>query len=90
MTWAVHMRAPRRLWQDLGPWRFLGMQALLLGSLGGALTAPVLWSFGLLWLGLPHPLSGHLTSGQGLALMVLLFLGAVIQALGHWVGLSIT
>jgi len=90
LTWAVHMRAPRKLWRDLGAWRFFGAQVLLLGALGGAVMAPVLWSFGLLWLGLPHPLSGQLTGAAQYAVSGLLFWGVAIQALGHWVALSIT
>ncbi|WP_245924855.1 glycosyltransferase [Aliiruegeria haliotis] len=58
MTWAVHMRDPRQLWQDLGPWRFLGFQILFLGTLSQFVLAPVLWSFWGLALGLPHPLAG--------------------------------
>ncbi|RYH08772.1 glycosyltransferase family 2 protein [Tropicimonas sp. IMCC6043] len=58
MTWAVHMRAPRQLWRDLGPRQFAGFQVLFLGTLSQFLLAPVLWSFWLLAFGLPHPLSG--------------------------------
>ncbi len=55
ITWASQMRDPRALWRDLGPWGFFGLQVLLLGSLSGALLAPVLWSFWLISFGLPHP-----------------------------------
>lgn len=55
MTWAVHMRAPLRLWQDLGPMRFLGVQIMFLGSLSQAVLAPVLWSFWGLAFGFGHP-----------------------------------
>lgn len=58
MTWAVHMRQPRQSWAQLGARRFLGMQLLFGGSLLSSVLAPVLWSFWLLALGLPHPLSG--------------------------------
>lgn len=58
ITWASHMRDPARLWRDLGAWRFWGVQVLILGSLIQALLAPVLLSYWLLALGLPHPLSG--------------------------------
>ncbi|PKP85082.1 MAG: glycosyl transferase [Alphaproteobacteria bacterium HGW-Alphaproteobacteria-2] len=45
MTWASHMRAPRKLRADLG-WRgFLTFQALFLASVGGFALAPVLWTF---------------------------------------------
>ncbi len=55
MTYLVHMRAPRRLLRDLGLARFLGFQAFFLGTLGQFLLAPILWSFWLVLLGLPHP-----------------------------------
>lgn len=56
MTWAAHMRRPRRLWRDLGTVRFVGVQVLFLGSVLHYLLAPVLWSFWLGVAGLPHPL----------------------------------
>ncbi|WP_239059888.1 glycosyltransferase family 2 protein [Ruegeria sp. PrR005] len=61
VTYLVHMRSPRRLWADLGPARFLGVQAFFLGTLGQFLLAPVLWSFWFLLLGLPHPLTQMLS-----------------------------
>ena len=56
MTWAVHMREPVRLWCDLGPKRFFGFQILFLGTLSQFVLAPVLWSFWLVLLGIPHPI----------------------------------
>lgn len=56
MTYAMHMQKPRKLWRDLGTWRFFGIQALFLGSLSQFLLAPFLWSFWMFPLGLPHPL----------------------------------
>ncbi|MDV7142537.1 glycosyltransferase [Tropicimonas sp. TH_r6] len=58
MTWGVHMRNPMQLWRDLGAWQFAGFQVLFLGTLSQFLLAPVLWSFWLLAVGLPHPLTG--------------------------------
>ncbi|NKX72739.1 glycosyltransferase [Rhodobacteraceae bacterium R_SAG3] len=63
MTYLVHMRAPNQLLRDIGWWRFLGVQAFFLGTLGQFLLAPVLWSFWLVALGLPHPLEGALPPG---------------------------
>ena len=40
VTWAVHMRNPARLWRDLGPWRFFGVQVLFVGTLSQFITAP--------------------------------------------------
>ncbi|MFY0311612.1 glycosyltransferase [Leisingera sp. D0M16] len=58
VTYLVHMRQPLRLLGDLGWKRFLGFQAFFLGTLGQFLLAPVLWSFWLIALGLPHPSEG--------------------------------
>ena len=60
MTYAVHMRAPRMLWRQLGPKRFLGVQILFLGTLIQFLLAPILWSFWIMMLGLGHPLADAL------------------------------
>ncbi|WP_207101188.1 glycosyltransferase [Paracoccus shandongensis] len=65
MTWGVHMRNPRLLWRELGAWRFIGFQIQFLGSLSQYLLAPVLWSFWLLSLGLPHPLREPLAGVWG-------------------------
>ncbi|MDQ1900109.1 glycosyltransferase [Paracoccus sp. WLY502] len=65
MTWGVHMRNPRALWRELGAWRFLGFQIQFLGSLSQYLLAPILWSFWLLSLGLPHPLREPLSGVWG-------------------------
>lgn len=75
MTWAVHMRDPVLLWRQLGPWRFAGFQVMFLGSLSQTLLAPVLWSFWLLALGLPHPVT-PLLSTPALWAIVGLLLGA--------------
>ena len=62
ITWAVHMRNPRKLLSELGPWRFFGVQLLFLGSISQFLLAPLLWSFWALPLGLNHPLQDILSS----------------------------
>lgn len=59
MTWAVHMRHPRRTLAQLGWWKFAGMQVLFAGTLSQFLLAPLLWSFWLVALGLWHPLAGQ-------------------------------
>jgi len=61
ITWAVHMRSPRKLLADLGLWRFFGIQLVFIGALSQFLLAPFLWTFWALPLGLPHPLAGTLT-----------------------------
>ncbi|MBC7132606.1 MAG: glycosyltransferase [Roseovarius sp.] len=55
-TWLVHMRAPRRLHAQLGARKFWGFQAHFIAAVSQVLLAPVLWSFWLVILGLPHPL----------------------------------
>lgn len=57
ITYGVHMRSPRKLWHDLGAWRFFGLQVLFLGTLSQFVLAPVLWTFWLLPFGFAHPLS---------------------------------
>lgn len=56
ITWAVHMRNPARLWRELGPKRFFGVQVLILGALSQYLLAPVLWSCWLILFGFWHPI----------------------------------
>lgn len=55
VTYLVHMRNPPQLLADLGWKRFLGFQAFFLGTVGQFLFAPLLWTFWLITLGLPHP-----------------------------------
>ncbi|MEX0306783.1 MAG: glycosyltransferase family 2 protein [Ruegeria sp.] len=75
VTYLVHMRAPLRLLNDLGPFRFLGFQAFFLGTLGQFLLAPVLWVFWLIFLDLPQPFQ-HLMTAEFLRGCVYLFLAA--------------
>ncbi|MFT4013002.1 MAG: glycosyltransferase [Paracoccus sp. (in: a-proteobacteria)] len=79
MTWGVHMRDPLGLWRDLGTRRFLAMQVQIGVSVSQYLLAPVLWSFWLLSLGLPHPmremLEGHL-GGHAIPALFTLFLAS--------------
>lgn len=89
MTWAVHMRDPRALWRDLGARRFWGFQAQFFASLSQYALAPVLWSFWLLSLGLPHPLRDKLANGLGgyavSALFGLFILSELLNiAIGLW------
>ncbi|KUJ86216.1 glycosyl transferase [Ruegeria marisrubri] len=79
VTYLVHMRSPRRLLADLGLKRFLGFQAFFLGTLGQFLLAPVLWSFWLLFLGLPHPLGSVLPPQVVTALAGLIVLAELIN-----------
>jgi glycosyltransferase XagB len=86
MTWAVHMRQPRALWQQLGPKGFFGFQVLFLGTIAQFLLAPLLWSFMLLPFGFDHPLYAALPVPVIWALALTFFLSEaaniVIGALG--------
>ncbi|WP_170348347.1 twin-arginine translocase subunit TatC [Ruegeria atlantica] len=77
VTYLVHMRAPTRLLQDLGLFRFLGVQAFFLGTVGQFLLAPVLWLFWLTSFGLASPLD-LILSDNALAALIGLFLSAEI------------
>lgn len=82
MTWAVHMRSPKLLLRQLGPWKFFGFQVLFLCTLSQFLLAPVLWSFWLVPLGVPHPLVAALPPMAMMGLMGLyLFTEAINIAL---------
>ena len=73
MTWGVHMRDPAALWRDLGARRFLALQVQLFAAVSQYLLAPLLWSFWLLSLGLPHPLRGTLSGMLGGHAITVLF-----------------
>ena len=78
MTYGVHMRAPRQLLKDVGPWRFFGIQLLFLGSLSQTLLAPFLWTFWALPLGLPHPLLGVMPTGMIVVLAVIFLMSEIL------------
>lgn len=78
MTWAVHMRNPRKLLADLGWWKFFGVQALFFGTLSNFVLAPLLWSFWSMPLGLHHPLQDVVPNGAFWALGALFLLSEVI------------
>ena len=44
LTWLNHMRSPVRLWRDMGPVGFLGLNVLLLGGAVSYLVMPVFWA----------------------------------------------
>lgn len=88
MTWAVHMRDPVALHRDLGARRFWGFQIQFLATLSQYLLAPILWSFWLLTLGLPHPLREPLHSAVGAwAIAGLFALFVASEALSIFVGM---
>ena len=90
MTWAVHMRAPRLLWRQLGPKGFLGFQVLFLGTIAQFLLAPLMWSFIVLTFGFGHPLHDALPSAAVWAVAGVFFLSEVTNILIGAVGLGRT
>ena len=49
-TWIVHARQPARLWRELGPRGFLGLQMLMAGILLAVLVHPLVYGLvGLAW-----------------------------------------
>ncbi|MBU3031105.1 glycosyltransferase family 2 protein [Paracoccus marinaquae] len=89
MTWGVHMRDPRGLWRDLGARRFCAFQVQFFGTLSQYLLAPVLLSFWLLSLGLPHPLREPLAAvwgGHAIAGLFALFVFSEVVSItvGLW------
>lgn len=73
MTWGVHMRNPRRLLNDLGWWKFIGVQLLFPVTLSQFVLAPLLWSIWLIPLGMPHPFAGGETHWLLVTLAALFF-----------------
>ena len=85
ITYSVHMRNPAKLWRDLGPRKFWGVQLLFVGTLSQFVLAPLLWSFWLMLFGLPHPLDDVLGKPVMIALAVAFLasevLGIVVSAM---------
>jgi cellulose synthase/poly-beta-1,6-N-acetylglucosamine synthase-like glycosyltransferase len=90
MTWAVHMRDPALLWRQLGPRKFFGFQILFLCTLSQFLLAPILWSFWLVPLGVPHPIAAALPPVIMVGLMGLYLLTEVINLTVNIMGLRRT
>lgn len=89
MTWGVHMRQPLLLWRELGTKRFVAFQIQFFGSLSQYLLAPILWSFWLLMVGLPHPLGPMMNQWAGghiltMLLVVFVLSEAISLVVGLW------
>ncbi|MDG1737131.1 MAG: glycosyltransferase family 2 protein, partial [Paracoccaceae bacterium] len=54
VTYWSHMRTPLQLRRDLGNCGFLAFQVLFLGTILHFMTAPILWSFWLVYFGVDH------------------------------------
>ncbi|GAB4287030.1 MAG: glycosyltransferase [Roseovarius sp.] len=88
MTWLVHMRRPARLWRQLGTWRFVGFQAHFVAALSSVILAPLLWSFWLVFLGLPHPLEALVPRGLMMALGALFLTVELVNLAIHATAVS--
>ncbi len=80
VTYLVHMRAPVRLWKELGFLKFLGFQAFFLGTVGQFLLAPALWVFWLTALGFNSPLDA-LMPQRAMIWLIYLFMAAELTNL---------
>ncbi len=79
VTWAVHMRNPARLLRDIGPWRFLGVQVLFLGTLSQFVLAPLLWSFWVIPFGVHHPVLDIIPTGTVMAIGIFFLFSELIS-----------
>jgi hypothetical protein len=59
LTWLSHMRAPARLWRELGAKGFLGLNVLFLGAAATYLAMPLFWIAVLGGLATGRPLWGE-------------------------------
>ena len=86
-TWLAHIRTPHRLFRDLGPVRFVGMQLTAAMSMLTVLANPVFWIVTLAWLVLG---SGQITQVFPLqelaAVVAIMLLGNLINAYSLMVG----
>lgn len=90
VTYAVHMRDPILLWRQLGAWKFMGFQVFFLTTLSQFLLAPVLWSFWLVALGLPHPVADALPPPLRLALLGLFLVTEAVLLVVTLIALRLT
>ena len=79
VTYWAHMRNPLALRRDLGTKAFIGFQVIFLGTILYFLTAPILWSFLLTFVGIIHPFFAFVPEGLATA-TALCFLG--VELLG--------
>ncbi len=79
MTYATHMRRPGALIADIGVGGFIGVQIVFLSALVQALLAPVLWSWWLVALGLPHPVADRLGPHWTVAVISLLIASEAVN-----------
>jgi len=85
VTYWAHMRTPFKLWRDLGSKSFLAFQVLFLGTILHFVTAPVLWSFWIVYFGAEHAFFNATPKGlvaiTAFSFLAVEILGMVILAL---------
>lgn len=81
ITYFVHMRRPSELLEDLGWWRFLGVQAMFFATVLQFASLPLLWTFWLPAMGIPHPVTETLGTGIILPIVVLVITSEIIGLL---------
>ncbi len=79
ITYVVHMRTPLATLRALGPRRVLGLQVVFFATVSQYLLAPLLWSFWLIALGLPHPLAEVVPGGLLIGLAALFVLSELVN-----------
>ena len=70
VTWLVHMRAPLRLWREVGIWHMLGLQLVFACTLSQFLLAPLIWLFWADAFGIPLALGELAPPGAALLFLV--------------------
>ena len=88
ITWAVHMRRPSALLQDLGLRRFIGVQAIFLSTVSQFALAPLLWSLWLTFFGLYHPVTDWLAPPLMTAIFALFILSELLNLCASVIAVS--
>ncbi len=88
LTWWCHSRRPAKLIRDLGPRKFWGFQLLFLGTLMQFFLAPFLWSFWIVLLGLPHPVTAIMPGQLMIWMMGLMLCSEAASLIVFYAGLS--
>jgi cellulose synthase/poly-beta-1,6-N-acetylglucosamine synthase-like glycosyltransferase len=88
ITYLVHMRQPVLLWKNLGAWRFVGVQLVFLATILQFSLAPLLWSFWLVLLGMPHPFPTLMGDFMVWSVTCAFIASEMVALLVGWVALS--
>jgi len=88
ITWLTHMRAPLRLWRDLGTKGFVVFHVLLLGTISSFALAPMLWAFWLIAIGFVPSIYALLPPPVWIGIWTVFFTAEALQALIGIIALS--